>query len=156
MRRVLAAAVVTVMLGTACGGGSEIPADMQVKLQTQLDRVRTATDAGDIEGAEDALRNLRRSVKLGAASGDIPEAEAVAILAGADKIAAELKTLAGGEIDRTEEPEGEEPEEAEEPEEVEDEDEAEEDHEDEERDEDKDDSDEDHGKSEERGRGHGD
>jgi hypothetical protein len=151
MKRALAAVVVAAMLGTACGGGSEIAADMQVKLQMQLDRVRAATDQGDIKGAEDALTDLRRSVKLGAASGDIPEAEAVAILAGADKIAAELKVLAGDTA--KEEPADPEAAEAEEPEEVEDEDEAEEDLEDEELDEDDADSD-DHGKSKGKGHGH--
>ncbi|MGW5647155.1 hypothetical protein ACWEV3_41195 [Saccharopolyspora sp. NPDC003752] len=92
MKRALLAALALLLAG--CGSAPE-PVDPQVRRQliTQVEAVKTAALANDRAAAEAALGELNREIATAQAQGKLNPDNARVILAAADRVAADVRTI---------------------------------------------------------------
>jgi outer membrane murein-binding lipoprotein Lpp len=93
VKRVAAAVVVLVTLA-GCGSHAEVDARASRDLRSRVDAIRTATDAGDVEGAQALLGQLERAVARWQRRGDLSPDRANQILDAASGVATELDAAA--------------------------------------------------------------
>ncbi|MFI0466070.1 hypothetical protein ACH347_18500 [Saccharopolyspora sp. 5N102] len=92
MKRALLAALALLLAG--CGSAPE-PVDPQVRRQliAQVEAVKTAALANDRAAAEAALGELNREIATAQAQGKLNPDNARVILAAADRVAADVRTI---------------------------------------------------------------
>ena len=88
-----AAMVVVLMTLVGCSSHAAVDARASRDLQSRVDAIRTAADAGDVEGAQVALGQLERAVARWQRRGDLSADRAKQILDAAGGIAAALGAL---------------------------------------------------------------
>jgi len=93
VRRAVALALVLLGL-VACGGRPDLDSRAARDLQTRVDAIRTAADAGDVESAQVALGELEHAVARWQRRGDLSDDRASQILAAAREVADALAVLA--------------------------------------------------------------
>jgi hypothetical protein len=88
-----AAVVVVLVTLVACSSHAEVDARASRDLQSRVDAIRTAADAGDVEGAQVALGQLERAVARWQRRGDLSADRARQILDAAGSVASALGAL---------------------------------------------------------------